>query len=146
VERELVHIIQAIKDGVPALTLKNELTDLEARKQELEHSLKRAPAPVVRLHPNLAQLYSRKVADLTNALNADAHRHEASETIRTLIDEVRLVPTEGKLDIELFGELGALINLANDNPRTKEAGVQVTLVAGARNCLNLLLTTSVTAA
>ena len=30
-------------------------------------------------------------------------------------------------------ELAALINLTNELPRSKETGVQVTLVAGARN-------------
>jgi hypothetical protein len=34
---------------------------------------------------------------------------------------------------ELFGELAALINLANEHPRSKGTGVQITLVAGARN-------------
>ncbi len=31
------------------------------------------------------------------------------------------------------GDLAALINLANEHPRSKETGVQVTLVAGARS-------------
>ena len=53
--------------------------------------------------------------------------------IRAFIEEVRLVPDDGNLRIELFGELAALINLTNEHPRSKETGVQVTLVAGARN-------------
>ena len=56
--------------------------------------------------------------------------------IRGLIEEVRLVPEKGRLRIELFGELAALINLANEHPRSSGTGVQVTLVAGARNHLN----------
>ena len=47
-----------------------------------------------------------------------------------MIEEIRLVPDNGKLRIELYGELASLINLANGNPRSKGAGVQVTLVAG----------------
>ena len=47
-----------------------------------------------------------------------------------MIEEIRLVPDNGKLRIELYGELANLINLANGNPRSKGAGVQVTLVAG----------------
>ncbi len=45
----------------------------------------------------------------------------------------------GTKTVELYGELAALINLANENPRSKETGVQTTLVAGARNqrCLHL---------
>ena len=37
--------------------------------------------------------------------------------IRGLIEEVRLVPEEGRLRIELSGELAALISLANQHPR-----------------------------
>ena len=59
----------------------------------------------------------------------------AAEAIRALIEEVRLVPDDGNLRIELFGELAALINLTNELPRSRETGVQVTLVAGARSLL-----------
>ena len=39
------------------------------------------------------------------------------DAIRELIEEVRLVPENGKLRIERFGELAALIYLANEHPR-----------------------------
>jgi hypothetical protein len=41
-------------------------------------------------------------------------RSEATASMRGLIQEIRLIPTEGKLRIELFGELAALIALASD--------------------------------
>ncbi len=63
------------------------------------------------------------------------HRDHVLSNIRELIEEIRLVPENGKLRIELYGELAALINLANEHPRSKETGVQLTLVAGARNHL-----------
>ena len=40
------------------------------------------------------------------------------------------MPGKGKLRIDLFGELAALINLANGHPRSGGTGVPVTLVAG----------------
>jgi len=43
------------------------------------------------------------------------------------------VPEKGKFRVELYGELAALLNLANGHPRSKGTGVQVTLVAGACN-------------
>jgi hypothetical protein len=52
-----------------------------------------------------------------------------------LIEEIRLVPENGKLKIELYGELAALLNLANEHPRSKGTGVQITLVAGTRSHL-----------
>ncbi len=130
--RDLKHIVQAIKDGIPALTLKDELMGLEARKLELEQRVSMAPAPVPRLHPRLADLYRRKVDDLHGALNREDTRAEASEAIRDLIDEIRLIPEDGELRIELFGELAALVGLANESPRSDDRGLQVTLVAGAR--------------
>ena len=137
--RDLKRIVQAIKDGIPALTLKDELMGLEGRKLELEQMVSKAPAPIPRLHPRLADLYRRKVDDLHDALNREDTKAEASEAIRALIDEIRLVPEDGELKIELFGELAALVGLANENPRSDDRGLQVTLVAGARNCLDLLL-------
>jgi len=137
--RELKRIVQAIKDGIPALTLKDELMELEARKLELEQMASKEQAPIPRLHPRLADLYRRKVDHLHDALKQEDTRTEASEAIRALIDEIRLVPENGELKIEFFGELAALIGLANKSPRSDDQGLQVTLVAGARNYLNLLL-------
>ncbi len=105
--------------------------ELEARKLELELMASKAPASIPRLHPRLADLYRHKVDDLHDALNREDTRTEAAEAIRTLIDEIRLVPKDGELKIELYGELAALIGLANKNPRSDDQGLQVTLVAGA---------------
>ena len=59
----------------------------------------------------------------------------ANEAVRQLIEKVRLVPEGNTLNIELFGELAALISLGigpNDkHPLADAEGVQVTLVAGA---------------
>jgi hypothetical protein len=79
----------------------------------------------------------KKVVNLAEALNEQHTRLEATECIRELIEEIRLVPKRGELEIQLYGELAALINLANGHPRSKGTGVQVTLVAGTRNHLDL---------
>ena len=118
-------------------SVKDEVGELERRRSEIEAKLAAAPAPKLRLHPNLAELYRCKVAALADALNAETMRSEATAAMRGLIEEIRLVPADGKLGIELFGELAALIALASgDGSRIKHprasaaAGVQVTLVAG----------------
>jgi glucan phosphorylase len=41
---------------------------------------------------NLAPLYRQKVTNLAEALNDEHTRLEAAESIRDLIDEIRLVP------------------------------------------------------
>jgi len=52
-----------------------------------------------------------------------------------MIEAVRLIPKNGDLTIKLFGELAALLSLAEEgkrkHPRADAPGVQVTLVAGA---------------
>ena len=134
-EREIGRLIEAIKAGVPGAAVKDEMAVLEARRVELLARLEAAPPSMPRLHPNLAELYRQKVTNLAEALNDEHTRLEAAECIRELIEEIRLVPANGKLRVELYGELAALLNLANGHPRTKGTGVQITLVAGARNHL-----------
>jgi DNA invertase Pin-like site-specific DNA recombinase len=129
-EREIRRVIEAIKAGVPGAAVKDEMAVLEARRVELYTQLEAAPPSMPRLHPNLAELYRSKVTNLAEALNDERTRLEAAECIRELIEEIRLVPENGKLRVELYGELAALINLANEHPRSKETGVQITLVAG----------------
>ena len=63
---------------------------------------------------------------------------DTAERIRELINEIRLVPEKGKLSIQLFGELAALLNLANERPRSGGTGAQVTLVEGEGLAANVL--------
>jgi hypothetical protein len=70
---------------------------LEAKRVKLLAQLQAAPPPMPRLHPNLAELYRQKVMKLVEALNDDGTRLEAGECIRELIEEIRLVPDNGKL-------------------------------------------------
>ena len=111
-KREIGRVIEAIKAGVPGAAVKDEMKALEARRSDLVDQLKGAPPAVPRLHPNVAAVYREKIAKLREALNAEDTRTEAAEMIRGLIEEVRLVPEEGRLRIELSGELAALISLA----------------------------------
>jgi hypothetical protein len=123
--------------------MKAELDALEARKEELQSTLEAAPKPLPRLHPNLAELYSRKVAKLHESLNDPQFRDEAAQVLRGLIEEIRLIPKNGRLEIELTGDLAALLALTKKGPRRNRAGVQITLVAGARNHRELTLSVMV---
>ena len=138
-DREIRRVIEAIKSGVPGAAVKDEMASLEIRRIDLLRQLESVPPPMPRLHPNLAELYRKKVMNLAESLNEKHTRLEASECIRQLIEEIRLVPENGRLRVELYGGLSALINLANENPRSKGTGVQITMVAGTRNRLDLQL-------
>ena len=75
------------------------------------------------------------VARLHEELNRPELREVAAAAIRGLIEEVRLVPVEGQLELELVGALAGILALTSNNPRREGQGLQVTLVAGARNLL-----------
>jgi site-specific DNA recombinase len=105
-EREIRRVIEAIKAGVPGAAVKDEMASLETRRIQLLEQLDArtaAPPPMPRLHPNLAELYRQKIINLAEALNDEHTRLEAAACIRDLIEEIRLVPENGKLRVELYG-------------------------------------------
>src|SRR5262249_20693765 len=74
VERRIRKLVEAIADGAPARSLKDELLALERRQDDLRADLaaRRAAQPL--LHPNLAEVYRKEVARLHEALNDCATR------------------------------------------------------------------------
>ena len=110
----------------------------------------------------MAELYRQKVTDLAQALEHPDTRTEAAESIRGLIDAIVLTPAAGALEahvvrrgrrvqaetgsqetglqIELKGNLAAMLSAAQNATRSPETGdleLQIAMVAGARNPLNL---------
>jgi hypothetical protein len=135
VEREIRKLIQAIKDGVSALSIKDELLSLEARKVELQS---RADAPEMPelLHPRMADVYHEKVGSLCLALEGEASRTSAAEAIRALVEAIVLKPDGEGLKITLKGDLAGMLSAARDSKRSPDTGdllVQIKLVAGACN-------------
>src|SRR5262249_22319917 len=122
VERKIAGIMAAIEDGMYAPALKERMRALEARKAENQALLASTAAPpVVRLHPNAAEVYRRKVAELELALNDDSIKAEAGEILRSLIDRVVLTPAADApdgLDAQLHGELAAVLALSD--PETQK--------------------------
>ncbi len=103
--RKIDRIIDAIAEGIFHESMKAKLDSLEARKAELEAVLSNADqtAPVL-LHPNLSDVYRNKVTNLTEALNEPETKAEATALIRSLLEEIRLIPKEdGPIEIELAG-------------------------------------------
>jgi site-specific DNA recombinase len=107
------------------------------------------PQPVLRLHPNLPALYKNKVRQLAAAINEPGTAAQAGEIMRGLIDRIVLTPGNGSLKAELYGNLARLMAFAEpDRHKTKSAGsaaepALLSVVAGARNCLDLLLSASI---
>jgi hypothetical protein len=114
VEVEIRNIIAAVKQGMVHASMQDALTQLEKRKATLACEIAATPLPPPVIHPNLAELYRRKVDRLHECLTASGTRTEAAEALRCLVDEIRLVPQDGALAIDLYGELGAILALTND--------------------------------
>jgi site-specific DNA recombinase len=134
--RQREHLIQAIKDGVPAAEVKDDLARIAARREELEELLTGTKEEPVLLHPNMAGYYREKVAALSEALTAEENRAEAADLLRSLVDRIELTPNaDGKLEIDLFGDLAGILALAtNAKGPLDESGPeiqQVKMVAGA---------------
>jgi site-specific DNA recombinase len=133
VQRRIDSIVEAIADGMYQPSMRAKLGNLEARKVELEELLQTAGEDQpLRLHAGLSNIYRAKVADLTTALNDPDLKTEAMAILRGLISEIRLVPTDDGLAIELVGELAAILALQKaKTPRKDASAGSVTLVAGA---------------
>ena len=133
VDREIRKLIQAIKDGVPALSIKDELLSLESRKGQLQSRLEAPEMPEL-LHPRMADVYREKVATLCLALENEESRTSAVDAIRALIEVIVLDPDGDQLKITLRGDLAGMLTAARDSKRSPETGdllLQIKLVAGA---------------
>jgi site-specific DNA recombinase len=85
---------------------------LEAREDVLMAKLQTAPQQNVLLNPNMAEIYRQRVAVLHQALEAPDGNVEAIEAVRSLIDRIAVTPTAGKLTIDLYGEIAAILCMA----------------------------------
>jgi site-specific DNA recombinase len=145
VRRKLNGLIDAISEGLRAPGLQKRLEELELRRAELEQEIGSASTPSVRLHPNLAQIYRRKIERLQHALNDPEIRDEAIQVLRSLLDRVVIAPAETGFDVEIVGEIAHMIEIGMEGGKKKGPVLNammarsVKVVAGTRNqrCLHL---------
>ncbi len=117
VERRLEAVLKAIENGAWSNALQVRLQALEARKIALTREVREALAPssVVRLHPNAAEIYRKKVAELETALGTPDICGEAAEALGAMIERVVLTPNEtapDRLRAELHGDLAVILSAA----------------------------------
>ena len=88
------------------------------------------------MHPNLAAIYRTRVENLEAALREPHHDREAFEVVRGLVEEVRIIPAEGEVTIELRGELAGILAVAETAKKGstshQDKALQIKMVAGAR--------------
>jgi hypothetical protein len=81
---------------------------LEARKREIDADLKAQQGDMeIAIHPNLPDLYRRKVARLQQVLDDEAARPQLVEIIRSLIDRIEGHPSKerGNCEVLIVGAL-----------------------------------------
>ena len=110
VERQIRNIVEAVKAGLFASAMKDEMAALEERRAQLVGSMRDQVEEPPMLHPGLADVYRRKVEKLTQALNKEELRTEAAETLRSMIQAIRLVPEDGQLAIELARQYARIVH------------------------------------
>jgi hypothetical protein len=106
-----------------ALALNVKLKILENQKSEIETKIAAAPEAEPLLHPALANVYRKTVAELQTIIHNPETSREAFGLIRGLIDAVILTPVNGELEIELRGDLASILALSR-RPRLYPRPVQ----------------------
>ena len=145
VQKDLLKVETGIKRCVDLLlhsdtpmdSIRNTLEELEVQKRGLtrELSLQTEEDKIV-LHPNIGELYARRIGNLKSLLQNDSTKHQATEIIRSLIERIVVSPTEhrGKSDVVLHGALACILAYASDTAQSDmvSSGVgRILLVAGA---------------
>jgi site-specific DNA recombinase len=127
IDGEIKKLIQAIKDGVPAVAIRGELLALENRKVVLRSEQEQMHENPPLLHPSLADRWRQEVTELRQALEDDHCDPEAREAVRHMVAEIRLTPSNGVLTIDVKGNLAAMLAAAS---HTDDWQRQIALVAG----------------
>ena len=136
IARSVKEIVTLIENGAGNRALLARLTELEAQEDEINARLAQAPVDLPDIHPNVADIYARKVARLAEALSHPDERDEAADAIRGLIEKITLSPgaKRGCIDALLHGDLGTILEWTAQNANTPGlvgSGVSVSVVAGA---------------
>ncbi len=120
--KAIVGIVAAIEDGGYSRPLMERLRGLEAEVEEIEAKLAEAPRDVPDVHPNVAELYRRKVERLSMALD---ERDEAAQALRALIDRIVLEPgpQRGEVLATLYGDLETILAWAADQGGQRQEAV-----------------------
>jgi site-specific DNA recombinase len=122
-ETKIEHIVDSVAAGRASRALLDRLEKHEAELELIKTELTEPPPDPIRIHPNIAGYYVEKVNGLRECLVQEDTREEAAGIIRGLVDEIRLHPIEGALQIELKGDLATLIGFADQyDPKSKQPG------------------------
>ena len=126
VERRLAGVLQAVENGAWSNSINGRLCELEACKAKLQQDIEAgSDLPMsVQLHPNVADIYRARVADLQIQLARPEVAGEAATTLTRLIQRIVLTPdatAENGLAVDLHGDLALILSLASGGNARKGA-------------------------
>jgi site-specific DNA recombinase len=115
--KEIVELLlQAFRDEA----WKEELRQIERRRAELETTIAAAKSEPIQpaLHPNMAQVFERKIGHLAAALGVDdpEQREAARQTLRGFIDHIVIPPGDALLQV--VGNFGEMLSAADGRRRS----------------------------
>jgi site-specific DNA recombinase len=127
IDRELDTLLDLILKGGAAERINAKMVELETRKGELERVLTEAAEPPALLHPEMATFHREQVAALHSALGdtEGADRAEAAERLRSLVGKIILTPEDGRLVIDVHGDLAGILAIAHGKAPPAGPGVAV---------------------
>ena len=151
VERRIAAMIRVIEDGLHQPAMKEQMIALETEEAQITAEVATKPSvrPVV-LHPNLPEVYRKKVEELEAVLADPELGPEAMAAIRSMIGRIVLTPGEGGgVEAVLEGDLARILAICAGTERKSPhpggdggsgsvLGDRLSVVAGARNTLEAL--------
>ena len=139
VERGIAGMMAAIEDGMYQPAMKARMDELERQKADILARMKDVPTDVPDVHPNVAEIYRRRVQHLAAALDDLEMCAEVAEAIRSAVEEVVLMPGDkrGEVRVSLRGDLMGILDIAAERKGQNQSQVITKDVAGPR--LNLLI-------
>jgi site-specific DNA recombinase len=135
-DAQIARLIGLIKDGHGGVSMAREVQELERRREVMaaELAATERPEPMPVLHPNLPELYRRRVEALEIALRDEGTALAATEVLRLLVDAVLVTPGEahGEVHLALRGDLAMFLELAEAEQRA-HAGAGAPSIGSARS-------------
>ena len=131
---DIKRAVAAVMENPRSKALQAQLGELEDQQDEIEAALGNLePPPTIELHPNVGEVYRRKIRDLKAALDQadDDSRAEAYQAIRELVEKVVIRPSGPRrpVQIEIRGQLATLLRASKEGTIGEPQSMGV-LVAG----------------
>jgi len=116
-------------------SMKARIDELERQKAEIIARQMKAPTDTPDVHPNIASIYRKRVERFTYALHSHDDGRIAAEELRSLIEEVVLMPGEkrGEVHAKLRGELFGILDFVDAEQRQRPGEVRTKVEASPRN-------------